>query len=135
MDADERMNQMASRSTCKPVLLQKIDASMLALDAVRLVLHGGDMGRINRVMAVFQEAFDGVRQYVETSVEASETPLAEEEVAQFRQMEIMHRKVLRSITARMGKLQEDILVIEGAQSRLHRSAELVRRSYDGWATR
>ena len=67
METSERMNQVARHSICRSTLLQKIDASMLALDAVRAVLYGGDAGRINHVMTLSQETFEAVQQHVETS--------------------------------------------------------------------
>lgn len=94
---------------------------MLALDAVRAVLYGGDAGRINHVMTLFQETFEAVQQHVETSG----TYTTEEEAARFRQLEILHRKTLRTIMDKMNRIQGDIMVIEDAQSRLHRTAALV----------
>jgi len=119
-------------------LPQHIDASMRAMNDIRMILLGGDMGRLDKAMLVFHEAFEPVRQYItdkkgdsllssrRSRNGKSETvpflSLTEEEIARLRQLEMMHHKVMRSIMGKMHNVQEDILVIEDARSRLHNAA-------------
>ncbi|MDQ6959225.1 MAG: hypothetical protein Q9M24_08970 [Mariprofundaceae bacterium] len=106
-----------------PVFLsQRIEASMRAMNGMRMILLGGDMGRLDKAMLVFHEAFEPVRQYLERFGTGNTT---EEEMARLRQLEMMHHKVMRSIMKKMHNVQEDILVIENAQSRLHNTAAVV----------
>ncbi len=118
---DQRMNQAIHDSRPDPIL-SGIDASMRAMSDIRMILLGGDMGRLDKAMLVFHEAFEPVRQYIERFGTGKTT---EEERGRLRQLEMMHHKVMRSIMGKMHNVQEDILVIEDAQSRLHNSAAVV----------
>lgn len=100
-------------------LSQHIEASMRAMSDIRTVLLGGDMGQLDKAMLVFHDAFEPVQQYIERFGNGNTT---EEEMARLRQLEMMHHKVMRSITEKMHNVEEDILVIEDAQSRLHHAA-------------
>jgi len=107
-------------------LSQRIEASMRAMNGIRMVLLGGDMGRLDKAMLVFHEAFEPVRQYItDKKGDVPFLSLTEEEMARLRQLEMMHHKVMRSITKKIHNVQEDILVIEDAQSRLHNTAAVV----------
>jgi len=125
---DQRMNQTVRDSRPDPVFLsQHIDASMRAMNGMRTVLLGGDMGRLDKAMLAFHEAFEPVQQYIERFGTGNTT---EEEMARLRQLEMMHHKVMRSITEKMHNVEEDILVIEDAQSRLHHAAAVAGISQD-----
>jgi len=112
------MNQAMHDSRPDPIL-SGIDASMRAMSDIRMILLGGDMGQLDKAMLVFHEAFEPVRQYIERFGTGKAT---EEEMGRLRQLEMMHHKVMRSIMGKMHNVQEDILVIEDAQSRLHNAA-------------
>jgi len=116
------MNQTVRESRPDPVSLsQRIEASMRAMDGVRAILLGGDMGRLDKAMLVFHEVFEPVQQYIEKFGTGN---ITEEEMARLRQLEMMHHKVMRSMMSKMHNVREDIRIIEDAAARLHHTAEL-----------
>jgi len=139
---DQRMNQTVRDSRPDPVFLsQHINASMRAMNGLRMILHRGNLDRLDKAMLAFREAFEPVQQYItdkkgdsllssrRSRNGKSETvpflSLTEEEMSRLRQLEMMHHKVMRSITEKMYNVQEDIRVIEDARSRLYHVAEMV----------
>jgi len=104
---------------------QHIEAGMQAMNGIRIILLGGDMGRLDNAMFVFHETFESVQHYIE---KFGIGKITEEEKARLRQLEMMHHKVMRSMMGKMHNVREDIRVIEDARSRLHHVAEMVRIS-------
>jgi len=100
---------------------QLIEASMRAMNGIRMILLGGDMGRLDKAMLAFHEAFEPVQQYIEKFGVGN---ITEEEMARLRQLEMMHHKVARSMMGKMHNVQEDVRVIEDARLQLSHVVEM-----------
>lgn len=119
--ADKGMNPVAYDSRHGSVLQQYLNTSARALDSVRMAVHDGDPGRLEKAMVVFLGAFEPVQRYITMSGIGN---VMEEEMDRLRQLEIGQRKAMRFLTEKMDDVQENIHVIEDIRSRLRKTVKV-----------
>ena len=85
-----------------------IGASRDAIAAVRQVVARSDWKRLDVAVEFYGEAFSRLRHYLERFGMSESN---ESEIAALRQLDIMHRKVMRQLTWHMRHTEEDLETI------------------------
>jgi len=86
-----------------------IGASRDAMTAVRQVIERRDWQRLDTAVEFYGESFARLRHYLEHS---GTDAANEEEMNNMRQLDIMHRKVMRQLSWHMRHTQDDMETID-----------------------
>jgi len=89
-------------------LNEYISASHDAMMAVSRVIERRDWQRLDAAVELFSKVFSGLHRHLERfgTAEASEA-----EMSALRQLDIMHRKVMRRLSGHMRRTEEDLEMI------------------------
>jgi len=86
-----------------------IGASRDAMTAVRRIVERRDWTRLDTAVEFYGESFSRLRHYLERF---GTDGAAEKELSSLRQLEIMHRKVMRQLSRHMQHTREDMAEID-----------------------
>jgi len=100
---------------------QHIQASIQALIVVRIASYNNDWDRLDVAISSLQSSMRQLRQHMEGS---NGPRMSQKDIAVLRQLEMMQRKTMRSLSEKKADIQMNINMIEDAQSRLRKTAEV-----------
>ncbi len=112
---------MAAAAPRERSLLASMDASLEALEEVRLRLARGEWNGVDAAMDDFLAAFRPVWEGLElVAIEQ----MSADEAERLARLDVLHRKAMRLMRDVMHHVSEDIRTVDDARMRLYRTAAM-----------